>query len=75
MGRPNRNIAIHRDYMDHQLQRVKDVIHLLTEKDRLNDGDIQAIRELLNIYVSFVNVQKQRNLSSEVREWRQRKLK
>jgi hypothetical protein len=58
MGRPNRNIVIHRDYMDHQLQRVKDVIHLLTEKDRLNAGDIQAIRELLNIYVSFVNVQK-----------------
>ena len=58
MGRPNRNIVIHRDDMDHQLQRVKDVIHLLTEKDRLNAGDIQAIRELLNIYVSFVNVQK-----------------
>ena len=52
---PERTIVIHKEYLPYQTDRIKEAIHLLTAKDRLNDGDIQAIRKLLDVCDALLN--------------------
>ena len=55
MGRPNTEISIHKCILEHQAKKVLSAINMLTEKDSLNNRDIQAIQTLMEVYRSLVN--------------------
>lgn len=55
MGRPNKEITIHKCILENQASKVLSAISMLTEKDSLNGKDIQAIKILTEVYGSLIN--------------------
>ncbi len=59
MARPNREINVHYHFFEIQAIKVKDSIGLITQKDSLNDNDIQAIKTLIEVYKDLSNPNKE----------------
>lgn len=59
MARPNRQISVHRHFFKIQAMKVKDSIGLITQKDSLNNSDIQAIKTLIEVYEDLSNPNKE----------------
>lgn len=53
--RPNFKIEMHKCFFEQQGAKVKETIMLLTQKNSLNDADIQAVKCLLDVYDALTN--------------------
>ena len=55
MARPNREIAIHAEILEHCKNGIGKAMCLITKKQSLNADDIQALRILGDVYAAMIN--------------------
>lgn len=56
MARPITDISVYRYFFETQGMKVKEAISALLKKDSLNDGDIQAVKGLVELYEALAHV-------------------
>lgn len=55
MARPERNISIHECLFDANAKKIKRSMEMILSKNSPNDGDIQAVKCLTEVYAFLIN--------------------